>query len=64
MVMWSILSRWMSLIPVAPDNLSSSSTEPMHTIYGGKAQQSSQLDDDTYTSSMSSLTHKGIGVPQ
>ena len=33
MVMWSMLSRWRSVIPLTPESSSNSATEPMQTIY-------------------------------
>ena len=33
MVMWSMLSRWRSVIPLTPESSSSSATDPMQTIF-------------------------------
>lgn len=51
-------------MPVTPDNLSSSSTEPTHTIYSSRSQRRRHLAYGGHTSSKSSLAHSGMGVPQ
>lgn len=63
-VMWSILSLWISVIPVTPDSVSSSSTEPMHTILKDIALGQCDMCFMRHTSSMSSLAQSGSGVPQ
>lgn len=63
MVIWSMLSLWRSVIPFTPDNVSNSSTEP--TAMTWKLIRNWMPETNVCdTSSISSLTHKGIGVPQ
>jgi hypothetical protein len=52
------------VIPVAPDSLSSSSTEPTHTIFKNCVNRETTGFYIIHTSSRSSLAHRGIGVPQ
>src|SRR5277367_2299565 len=58
MVMWSMLSRWRSVIPLTPESSSSSATDPIQTTY------SEYRGLVRATSLKSSLVQSGRGVPQ
>ena len=61
-VIWSILSQQGSVMPLRPDKVSSSSSDPTHDLNAG-SQHTVPSKDARHTSRLS-LTHNGIGVPQ